>query len=186
MGFYRRGGGGGPTSGQTASQVLNAIRANVRDFQLLGELAADQALATGAVAGTWTSWTSLAEVTIGGGMAGRAYVHAHAHFETAARGTSGGDRFMTETEIMRERGGNEEIIEHSTIYGPRNGHADFGASFADATRLCDTDMSKILEPGECQVGDIFRLRARCMSQQASRTLNFTTDGTFIEIGPLGR
>ena len=186
---YTPSGGGGGGGGQTAAQVLNAIRSEVRSFDLHDRPAAAIVLTTGAVAGTWTDWRDLCSVTVGAGMAGRGHIHAHAHFEATTRGVNGGDRYMTETQIVRTRNGSDEVIEHATIYGPRHGHDDFwttGDGFADATSLADTDMSKILAGGDCRLGDIFKLQGRFMSQQAARSLRFTVEDTLIELAPVGR
>ena len=123
-------------------------------------------LATGAVAGVWTDWTTI--VTSGALASGFAEVEAHIDGEVTTAPDGGGDRVYVQTRLVRTRASTDLTLVSEVDYVRNNGQST--ATMNTITQQLQKSFSK--KRSDFAAGDTVKLEARVISQIASRTFQF--------------
>ena len=140
-------------------------------------------LATGATAGVWTSWTTIATTAaLGAAQAGKVIVAGEVTVEVTDDTTSGGDRGLAQMRLVRTRGSVDTPLTTQFIYGPRNVGQGVVASFEDASQMAS---GTAIWEDDAQGADTYKLEARVMSQMPTLNVSFNTANNGILVSSVG-
>ena len=172
-------------------QAWESVGAGGGGFQRKAVPAAqvDVAWTASGTAGAWSAWTTICQLTaVTASEAGPIALMAEMRGLVVETSTGGGDRFMTEFRLVRNRSAADTVLISQPVYGPRN-LAAAGAvatEFANASQLVgDT----VVSVANAQTGDVYRVEARTTNQvteaSATRTLRFATTNNFLAMVGMG-
>ena len=142
---------------------------------------------TPGTAGAWGAWADIATTAaLTSTQAGRCLVAAHTNIQVSTASSGGGDRIITQTQIVRTRASMDTVIADSVDYAPRNvGGSQFATAFGTESRK---SYEELIDIDDAMSGDVYKLRARAISQLTSgtaRALTASTTGNDITVSSLG-
>ena len=133
--------------------------------------AADVVTPGAAAINNWGAWTDIVSTpAVTAEQSGLLEVFTTGHgvvsaYPGAPALAGGGDRVQTHLRIRRTRGADTTTILDQDIYGPRNLTLANNAMYSAATRVQDFDFAI---PENAQVGDVYTLQIRIITQTANR------------------
>ena len=130
---------------------------------------------TGSTEGTWGESNLATTPALTAAQAGKIQVEGKVRVEAITDSTGGGDRYMSEIVLLRNRGSVSTVLERAMHYGPRNlgtNAANTSDAWADASQI--TDLTLTWEDEDGQAGDTYTVQGRCLTQieTGSREVRF--------------
>ena len=138
--------------------------------------------------GTWTGWTDPALIEFPAMTeAGVVILLGSIHGEVFTAPSGGGDRVYLQARLVRTRMSVDGILEDAFVYIRNTGNANVGTP---AQRAAVNEVSgqfglPVAIADTAQVGDVYKLEARILSQQSTRNIRFDTQTKLQRISGLG-
>ena len=140
------------------------------------------------VSGAWGGWTTIVQTAaLTSAQTGLAIAVAHSHMEADANAADGAGRLLTETRIVRQRGGADTVLSDNVDYGPRRVPPNAGntsTSFAAGSLVSDEEHVAV---DDAEQGDVYLLQMRLNDQRVSGsalTATATIAGNSLDVASL--
>ena len=153
-------------------------------------MAADVTITTPAPSaqGAWSGWSTLTTLSaITAEEAGEVILVAEVHGEAVEESTTGGERLLVESRLIRRRGAVDTTVSDHVDYSPRNIQPGGATSteFAEASEDSDEELVAVVS---AQEGDVYRVEARIITQVTSggtRSMVFNIARNTLTLAALG-
>ena len=146
------------------------------DITLTMGTAGDYSYANAGTSGA-VGWTTIAS-TDPLAAAGINEISARVGGKSGAVGSGGADRIRIHARIVLHRGGQDTIIDEARVTIRNGGGTGWPTGFAEDVRYGSVALSS---KRSCMVGDVIRLEARAIAQQASRNVVVSSESAETKI-----